>query len=48
MLTVISDEISSLALEITKITGGNTDFFRDFNLEDFDFHVEEDLTRWRR
>ena len=42
----VSDEIAALALEITKITGGNTDFFRDFALEDFDFHVADDLARW--
>ncbi len=47
MLTLISDEMAELSLEITKITGGNTDFFRDFALEDFDFHISEDLTRWR-
>ena len=45
-LQAISDEIASLSLEITKITGGNTDFFRDFALEDFDFHIAEDLERW--
>ena len=43
----VSDEIAALALEITKITGGNTDFFRDFALEDFDFHIAEDLARWQ-
>ena len=45
-LTRISDEIAALSLDITKITGGNTDFFRDFALEDFDFHIAEDLDRW--
>ena len=47
MLDIISNEMSDLALEITKITGGNTDFFRDFRLEDFDFHIADDLTRWQ-
>lgn len=47
MLETVSNEMASLALEITKITGGNTDFFRDFNLSDFDFHVAEDLQKWR-
>lgn len=47
MLTAVSDEMAALALEITKITGGNTDFFRDFSLEEFDFHIYEDLTRWQ-
>ena len=46
LLQTISDEISELSLQITKITGGNTDFFRDFALADFDFHIAEDLTRW--
>ena len=46
LLKVISDEIADLSLQITKITGGNTDFFRDFALSDFDFHIEEDLNRW--
>lgn len=45
-LEAVSDQIAALALEITKITGGNTDFFRDFALEDFDFHVADDLARW--
>lgn len=45
-LNRISDEMAALALDITKITGGNTDFFRDFSLTDFDFHIEEDLRRW--
>ncbi len=47
MLEVVSDEMSKLSLEITKITGGNTDFFRDFSLEEFDFHIEEDLIKWQ-
>ena len=47
MLEVVSDEMASLSLEITKITGGNTDFFRDFSLEEFDFHIAEDLTKWQ-
>lgn len=47
MLETISGEMADLALEITKITGGNTDFFRDFNLEDFDFHIADDLSRWQ-
>ncbi len=45
-LNRISDEMAALALDITKITGGNTDFFRDFSLEDFDFHIAEDLSKW--
>ena len=48
LLQTISDEIADLSLQITKITGGNTDFFRDFALEDFDFHIAEDLERWIR
>ena len=46
MLNVVSGDIANLALDITKITGGNTDFFRDFALEDFDFHIAEDLAQW--
>ncbi|MGN0755299.1 MAG: extracellular solute-binding protein [Aristaeellaceae bacterium] len=46
LLQTISDEIADLSLQITKITGGNTDFFRDFALEDFDFHIADDLNRW--
>lgn len=46
LLQTVSDEIADLALQITKITGGNTDFFRDFALADFDFHIAEDLERW--
>lgn len=47
MLNVVSGEMADLALEITKITGGNTDFFRDFSLAEFDFHIAEDLERWQ-
>ena len=47
MLEVVSGEMAELSLEITKITGGNTDFFRDFSLEEFDFHIAEDLTGWQ-
>lgn len=46
-LSRISDEIAALSLEITKITGGNTDYFRDFSLSSFDFHIAEDLLRWK-
>ncbi len=45
-LNRISGEMSALALELSKITGGNTDRFRDFKPEDFDFHIEDDLLRW--
>lgn len=47
MLEEVSGEMADLSLEITKITGGNTDFFRDFSLEEFDFHIAEDLNRWQ-
>lgn len=46
MLTLISDEMAALALDITKITGGNTDYFRDFQLADFDFHIAQDMEKW--
>lgn len=47
VLETVSSEMADLALEITKITGGNTDFFRDFSLEEFDFHIADDLARWQ-
>ena len=47
LLEIVSGEMADLSLEITKITGGNTDFFRDFSLEEFDFHIKEDLTKWQ-
>ncbi len=47
MLETVSGEMADLALEITKITGGNTDFFRDFSLEEFDFHIADDLVCWQ-
>lgn len=46
MLTLVCNEMAQLALDITKITGGNADFFRDFNLEDFGFHVADDMDKW--
>ena len=46
LLGAVSDEMAQLTLAITKVTGGNTDFFRDFNLTDFDFHIADDLARW--
>ncbi len=45
-MTRITEEISALALEITKMTGGNTDKYRDFNLDAYGFHVKDDLTKW--
>lgn len=47
VLNKVSDEIADLALRITKITGGNTDYFRDFSLSDFDFSIADDLARWQ-
>lgn len=35
ILNVITDEINALALSVNKITGGNTDKYRDFDLDNF-------------
>ncbi len=45
-MTRITEEISALALEITKMAGGNTDKYRDFNLDSYGFHVRDDLNKW--
>jgi ABC-type glycerol-3-phosphate transport system substrate-binding protein len=46
ILNAVTDEINSLALKVNKITGGNTDKYRDFDLEEYDFHIEEKLLHW--
>ncbi len=48
LMELITEEMADLSLEITKITGGNTDRFRDFNLKEFGFDVEKDLTNWAK
>lgn len=46
LLSMISDEMSALTLEISKMTGGNSDKYRDFNLASYGFEVRADLNRW--
>jgi ABC-type glycerol-3-phosphate transport system substrate-binding protein len=46
ILNMINDEINELALSINKITGGNTDKYRDFKLEDYGFEIEDKLLSW--
>ena len=46
ILNMITNEINELALAINKITGGNTDKYRDFNLEQYGFGIEEKLLNW--
>ncbi|MDR1639896.1 MAG: extracellular solute-binding protein [Clostridiales bacterium] len=42
----VAGEIDELALELSKITGGNTDYFRDFRLGDFGIDAEPLLLGW--
>lgn len=46
ILNNITKEMNELALAINKITGGNTDKYRDFNLEAYGFGIEEKLLNW--
>lgn len=46
ILTKIAAEMNDMALNIGKITGGNTERFRDFRLEDFDLDIEGKLNEW--
>ncbi|MEG6612036.1 extracellular solute-binding protein [Pseudoclostridium thermosuccinogenes] len=46
ILTRVVNEMNDMALDIGKITGGNTEKFRDFVLEDFDFDIESKLNQW--
>lgn len=45
-LNMVTKEMNSLALEISKITGGNSDKYRDFDLEPYGFHVKDRLLAW--
>ena len=45
-LQEITDEMAGLSLNITKITGGNTHRFRDFDLEKYGFQAREMLQGW--
>ena len=46
ILNSIVTEINDLALSVNKITGGNTNKYRDFDLEEYDLHITRDLTQW--
>lgn len=46
ILNSIVEEINDLALSVNKITGGNTDKYRDFSLEEYGLGIEEKLTAW--
>ncbi|WZL78948.1 extracellular solute-binding protein [Eubacteriales bacterium mix99] len=47
ILTKVTDEMNQLALDIGRITGGNTGRFRDFRLKDFNFDVTGKLHYWK-
>lgn len=46
ILNTITKEMNNLALEVNKTTGGNTDKYRDFDLEPYGFHIKEKLLTW--
>ena len=46
ILNSIVAKINDLALSVNKITGGNTNKYRDFDLEEYDLHITKDLTQW--
>ncbi len=46
ILERITDEMNDLTLEITRITGGNTDRYRDFNLSDYGIDAGAKLAYW--
>lgn len=46
LMTQVSNEMAALALDITKVTGGNTDAYRDFSLAQYGFTIEQDLNDW--
>lgn len=46
ILTIITGEMNDLALEVNKITGGNADKYRDFDLEPYGFNIKERLLTW--
>jgi len=46
-LNRISEEMSALGLEVSKITGGNTDTYRDFDLSAYGLDVETALMGWK-
>lgn len=46
ILTRVANEMNDLTLDLSKITGGNTDKYRDFQLEEFDFDIKSKLVHW--
>lgn len=46
-LNRISEEMSVFSLEVSKITGGNTETWRDFDLSVYGLDVAANLTAWR-
>ena len=46
-LNRISEEMSVFSLEVSKITGGNTETWRDFDLSVYGLDVATNLTAWR-
>ncbi|MDF2540380.1 MAG: hypothetical protein K0S47_98 [Herbinix sp.] len=46
ILNRITDHINNLALAINKITGGNTNKYRDFNLDSYGYEIEKNLLTW--
>lgn len=46
ILDAIVTQINDLALSVNKITGGNTSKYRDFDLEEYDLNIAQNLNDW--
>ncbi len=46
ILNSIVEEINDMALSINKITGGNTNKYRDFDLEEYGLNIADTLNFW--
>lgn len=46
ILREITNGINDLALEVNKVTGGNTNKYRDFDLEPYGFDIANKLNTW--
>lgn len=46
-LTRIADEMSAFSLSVSKITGGNSDAYRDFDLSAYGLDAAASLKKWR-
>ncbi|MGF7142740.1 ABC-type glycerol-3-phosphate transport system substrate-binding protein [Anaerotaenia torta] len=46
ILNAVTKEMNTLALEVSKITGGNSDKYRDFDLEPYGFNIRQKLLDW--